>query len=100
MVFCTNIWAILLILNICILHITSAAVSAELSKILSYVNIALHIPLAVLLLLLDAELSELVVIFMGSLLIGLLSALVADKIRANLKKSGELYTAKSTEDEP
>ncbi len=71
MVFYTSIWACLDIFLMIVLHAFSAALSDVFAKILSYVNIFLHICLVPILLTSGAELSELVLIFTVSLFIRL-----------------------------
>lgn len=69
MIFYTNLWACIIISFILILHAASVFAKSIISKISVYTNLALHIALFGLLLYIGAEISELAVIFMGSLLV-------------------------------
>ena len=69
MVFYTNLWACIIIPLILILHAASVFAKPLISKITVYVNLTLHIALFALLLYIGAEISELAVLFMGSLLV-------------------------------
>ena len=80
MVFYTSIWACLLITLILTLHTLSVLLHGMLAKVFSYVNIALHILLVLLLLYIAAELSELVLIFMGSALFRVALAALAVRL--------------------
>ena len=69
MVFYTNLWACIIISLILILHAVSVFAKPIISKISVYVNLSLHLALFGLLLYIGAEISELAVLFMGSLLV-------------------------------
>ncbi len=69
MVFYTNLWACIIISLILILHAASVFAKPLISKIAVYVNLTLHIAFFGLLLYIGAEISELAVLFMGSLLV-------------------------------
>ena len=69
MVFYTNLWACIIISLILILHTVSVLSKQTISKIAVSVNLALHIALFGLLLYIGAEIAELAVLFMGSLLV-------------------------------
>lgn len=67
MIFYTSPWACIIIAFILILHVLALLSKSLLSKALVYVNIGLHISLFLLLFFIGAEISELAVMFMGSL---------------------------------
>ena len=67
MIFYTSAWACVIIGGIILLHTACFLIRSHLSVILNIVNICLHISLVPVLLVKGAELSELVLIFMGSL---------------------------------
>ena len=69
MVFYASPWACAIILLIVGIHALVPFVKGLFMRVAMTVNICLHICLVAILLLLGAELSELVVIFMGSLLL-------------------------------
>ena len=69
MVFYTSVWACLVIAIAFALHALSVFLRGITARILSYVNIGLHIALFVLLFLLEAELTELVLVFLATLFV-------------------------------
>ncbi len=90
MVFYTSVWACLIISAILVLHILSAVLRGRISQILSYVNLALHLPLVAVLLVSGAELSELVLIFMASLLVSLFSALISERVKKRREEGNDI----------
>ncbi len=79
MIFYKSVWACLIIALIIAFHILAAFLKKPLSAVVAYVNIALHIGLAVLLYFSSATLTELALIFMGSLLVFLAANLLSHK---------------------
>ena len=67
MVFYTSPWACVIIALILALHPISVFIKSIVSKICIYVNIGLHMALFLFLFFIGAEISELAVMFLGSL---------------------------------
>ena len=68
MVFYTSLWACIIIALVLAHHALAVLLRGLLASIFSYVNIALHLLLVLCLFYIGAELSELLLIFSGSLL--------------------------------
>ena len=85
MVFYTSLWACIIIALVLAHHALAVLLSGLLASILSYVNIALHLLLVLCLFYIGAELSELLLIFLGSLLFRTLFEFI--KARSSLNKA-------------
>ena len=91
---------VLLALGICIvLHILVALLQKKAAQILSYVNIALHIVLVMLLALSSIPIEEAVLTYLISLFAYTLSAAIVNRSRAaKLKRAEEEFEAKRKEE--
>ena len=82
MVFYTSLWACAIITVIVALHVLIPFLNKLLARILSSVNICLHLFLIAVLFIVGAGLEELVLLLMTSLLIYLLTAYIIGRRRA------------------
>ena len=77
----TNIAAVIILSIICTLHILNFVLPNLYSKILSFVNIALHIALLIPLLLESCEMADITLSYMISVFVYTLSAFVSSLVR-------------------
>ena len=73
---------------ILVIHICTSILKENIAKILSYVNLGLHIVIFFLLMLLKVSLEFLALVFMISLLVHLVAALISYKLREKERDGG------------
>ena len=73
---------------ILVIHICTAILKENIAKILIYVNLGLHIVVFFLLMLLKVSLEFLALVFMISLLVHLVAALISYKLREKERDDG------------
>ena len=77
----TNIWAVIILSVICVLHFVGFVLSGIYGKIAVFVNIALHISLLFPLLILGAKMQDVTLAYMISVFVYVLFALIFYKVR-------------------